>query len=67
MEWMSEWLLFNVTWTILQLYRYENKLHFDNVHFVLDQQLDCYSTLKKNPPVGRYAHYPDYNLVGRYA
>ena len=39
---MSEWLLFNVNWAIVQLYPGENKFISneywdDEVHFVLDQ------------------------------
>jgi hypothetical protein len=45
--WVSEWLLFNVSSAIVQLYHGENKLilNDDEIRFVLDRyaELDFYS------------------------
>ena len=54
---VREWLLFNATKAIFQLYYDENKLHFDGVLFVLVQQaeLDFYSvSLVKQQYTGRH-------------
>ena len=37
---MSEWLLFNANSAIFQLYRDENKLIINEIHFVLDQHAE---------------------------
>jgi hypothetical protein len=37
---VSEWLLFNANSAIFQLYRDENKLIINEIHFVLDQHAE---------------------------
>jgi hypothetical protein len=54
---VREWLLFNATKAIFQLYYDENKLHFDDDLFLLVQQaeLDFYSvSLVKQQYTGRH-------------
>ena len=56
---LSEWVLLNVNSAIFQLYHGENKLIYNEVHFVLDQhaQLDFYSahaSSLKQQPTGRH-------------
>ena len=54
---LSEWVLLNVNSAIFQLYHGENKLIYNEVHFVLDQhaQLDFNSASSlKQQPTGRH-------------